>query len=355
MAGKDYYKILGVAKSASADEIKAAFRKLAHQHHPDKGGEEAKFKEINEAYQVLGDPQKRQQYDQFGSTFDQAGAGGFGGFPGGFNFDFGSGAGFDDLGDILGGMFGMGGGSNRRHQKGEDIEVSVRLTFKEAVFGVEKEIQLSKKSACDRCGGQGAEPGTGMKTCVTCNGKGYTISAQRTILGAVQVKTACHECQGRGEKPEKMCTECHGAGTKYGRKTLRVDIPGGVEDGVAIRVRGEGESIGVAGEPGDLYIRVRVESDPRFERDGATIYSKKKVGFTQAALGDTVEVDTVDGRVEMRIPPGTQSGDELRLRGKGVPSGRGRGDHIVIIDVITPKKLDKRQRELLEELGLREE
>ena len=353
MAGKDYYEILGVSKSASADEIKAAFRKLAHQHHPDKGGDEAKFKEINEAYQVLGDETKRKQFDQSGSTFDQAG-GGFpgGGFPGGFNF---SGAGFDDLGDILGGMFGMGGGGGgRRSQKGSDLEMSVKLTFKEAVFGVEKEIPLTKHTNCARCGGQGAEPGSVMKTCDTCKGKGFTITAQRTILGNVQMKTACQDCQGRGEKPEKSCTECRGTGTSYGRRTIRVDIPAGVEDGVAIRVRGEGESIGPAGSPGDLYIRIRVEADARFERDGANIYSEKKIGFTQAALGDTVTVDTVDGPVDMKIPQGTQSGDELRLRGKGVPSGRGRGDHIVVVRVQTPKKLDKRQRELLEELDLKE-
>ncbi|KKW29059.1 MAG: Chaperone protein DnaJ, partial [Candidatus Uhrbacteria bacterium GW2011_GWD2_52_7] len=274
----------GVSKSASADEVKAAFRKLAHQHHPDKGGDEAKFKEINEAYQVLGDQQKRQQYDQFGSTFDQAG-GGFpgGGFPGGFpgGFDFG-GANFEDLGDILGGMFGMGGGGGgRRQQKGSDLEVSVKLTFKEAVFGAEKEIPLTKHTNCTRCGGQGAEPGSAMKTCDTCKGKGFTVTTQRTILGAVQMKNACADCQGRGEKPEKPCTECRGTGTSYGRKTIRVDIPAGVEDGVAIRVRGEGESIGPAGTAGDLYIRIRVEADARFERNGANIYSEKKIGFAQ--------------------------------------------------------------------------
>lgn len=349
MAGKDYYQILGVAKSASADEIKAAFRKLAHQHHPDKGGDEAKFKEINEAYQVLGDESKRKQFDQFGANFEQAGQGFPGGFPGGFDF---GGAGFDDLGDILGGMFGMGGGGARR-QKGGDIEVAVRLTFKEAIFGVEKEIPLTKHTNCARCGGQGAEPGSAMKTCDSCKGKGFTVGTTRTILGNVQMKQACGECAGRGEKPEKVCTQCDGVGTSYGRKTIRVDIPAGVEDGMAVRVRGEGESVGSAGEPGDLYIRVRVEADKRFARDGVNIFSEKTIGFTQAALGDTVAIDTVDGAVDMKIPQGTQSGDELRLRGKGVPSGRSRGDHIVVIRVETPKKLDKRQRELMEELDLR--
>ncbi|MCR4311992.1 MAG: J domain-containing protein [Candidatus Uhrbacteria bacterium] len=248
----------------------------------------------------------------------------------------------------------MGGGGGRRQQRGSDIEVAVRLQFKEAIFGVEKEIPLTKHTNCARCGGVGAEPGTKLKTCDTCKGKGFTVSTQRTILGAVQVKNACADCQGRGEKPENPCSECRGTGLSYGRKTIRVDIPPGIEDGMAIRVRGEGESIGAAGEAGDLYIRVRVETDPRFEREGTNIFSSKNIGFTQAAIGATVSVDTVDGPVEMKVPPGTQSGDELRLRGKGVPSGRGRGDHIVVINVVTPKKLDKRQRELLEELDLKE-
>ncbi len=342
---KDYYQILGVDKSASADEIKRAFRKLAHEHHPDKGGDEAKFKEINEAYQGLSDPEKRARYDQFGSADGPQGFGG-GGFPGGFDPNA-----FGDLGDIFGSFF--GGGGRGRTPKGQDIEMELHLNFKESVFGVAKEIPVHKTSDCPRCGATGAEPGTKLKTCDTCKGKGFTISNQRTILGSVQVRNACHDCNGRGEKPEQVCSECHGQGVSSGRKTLRVDIPAGVEDGMRIRVRGEGESIGTQGEAGDLYLFLRVSADARFTRNGSTIYLKKNIGFTQAALGDSVQVDTVEGPVSMKIPPGTQSGDELRLRGKGVPSQRGRGDQIVVIQVVTPTKLDKNARRLLEEMNLK--
>lgn len=349
---KDLYEVLGVPKSASQDDIKKAFRKLAHEHHPDKGGDEAKFKEASAAYQILSDVDKRKQYDQFGST--DAGAGGFGGFPGGFgNFqDFGN-MDFGDLGDLFGGMF--NGGSRGGRVRGSDIQVDISLSFKESVFGVEKEISLTKGSACDRCGGGGAEPGTNLKTCATCDGKGFKIGVQRTILGAIQTRVSCETCLGVGEVPEKSCTTCSGSGVVRGRKTLRVDIPAGVENGTRIRVRAQGESIGAQGEPGDLYLFVRVTADPRFEREGSTIYTEKKIGFTQAGLGDDVPVETVDGIVTLKIPPGTQSGDQLRLRGKGVGTGRGnRGDQIVIVTVVTPKKLDKKQKQLLEELDLRE-
>ena len=346
---KDYYQILGVDRKASQDDIKRAFRKLAHEHHPDKGGNEAKFKEINEAYQALGDPEKRARYDQFGSADGPQGFGA-GGFPGGFDPSA-----FGDLGDLFGNFFGGGGGGRGRSPRGHDIEMELYLSFKESIFGVAKEITVNKTNTCARCGGQGAEPGTSMKTCDTCKGKGFTVATQRTILGAVQMRVACTDCDGRGEKPEKNCTECQGQGVTRGRKVLRVDVPAGVEDNMQMRVRGEGESIGAQGEPGDLYLRLRVSPDPRFTREGSTIYLKKKIGFSQAALGDTVQVDTVDGPVSMKIPPGIQSGDELRLRGKGVPSGRGRGDQIVIIQVTTPTKLDKNTKRLLEELNLRED
>jgi molecular chaperone DnaJ len=345
---KDYYKILGVERGASQDEIKKAFRKLAHEHHPDKGGNEAKFKEINEAYQALGDADKRARYDQFGSADGPQGFGG-GGFPGGFDPNA-----FGDLGDLFGSFFGGGSGRSSRQAKGDDIETELFLTFKESIFGVSKEITLHKTGSCARCGGQGAEPGTKLKTCDTCQGKGFTIANQRTMLGTVQMRVACTACAGRGEKPEKPCTDCQGEGVTRGRKTLRIDVPAGVEDGMQMRVRGEGESLGAQGQPGDLYVRLRVPPDPRFVRQGTTLYVRKNIGFTQAALGDTVQVDTVDGPVSMKIPPGTQSGEELRLRGKGVPGNRGRGDQIVIVQVVTPTKVDKHMRQALEELNLRE-
>lgn len=350
---KDYYKTLGVEKGASKDDLKQAFRKLAHKHHPDKGGDEAKFKEANEAYQVLSDETKKQQYDQFGSNFDGAGGGGFpgGGFSGG-----GQGVNFEDLGDIFGNMFGGGGGfgGRGRAERGSDIAVDIKLSFKESVFGVEKEISVTKNNTCERCGGGGGEPGTSMNTCKGCDGQGAKTVVQRTILGNIQARVTCDECSGMGEIPDVKCSTCNGDGLDYGRKTLRVDIPPGVEDGMKIRVRGEGESIGVRGQKGDLYLRLHVDVDPRFQRVGDKIYVEKKIGFTQAALGDEVEVDTVDGKVKLKIPAGTQSGDKLRMRGKGVSTGRSRGDQIVVVKVVTPKKLNRKQRKVLEELDLKE-
>lgn len=350
---KDYYQTLGVNKSASQDEIKAAFRKLAHQHHPDKpGGDEAKFKEANEAYQVLGDAEKRKKYDQFGSAaFDPStGSGGGGGF-GGFDFSGFQGAGgFEDLGDIFGQMFG-GRQQGRRARRGEDIVIDVELSFHDAVFGVTREVSVSKDSACERCGGIGAEPGSKMKTCDDCGGKGTKTVTQRTILGNMQTRVVCSTCDGNGEIPEKACTTCHGTGLEHKRKTLSINIPAGVDEGMMVRVRGEGEAM-KGGQTGDLILRIHVEPDARFERDGDTIYSTAKIGFTQAALGATIEHDTVDGPVELKIPAGTQSGAELRLKGKGVAERGHRGDQIVRVEVMTPTKLSREQKRLLEELDL---
>ncbi len=348
---KDYYSILGVEKNASKEELKQAFRKKAHELHPDKGGDEAKFKEVNEAYHILSDDEKRRQYDQFGTTFDNAGAGGYGGFSGGQGFQ---GMNFEDLGDIFSGMFGGGFGGHSR-ARGNDILMDLDLTFKESVFGVEKEITLSKNSSCERCAGTGAEPGTKMKTCTDCQGQGFKTTVQRTMLGAVQTRTTCTTCRGLGEEPETRCSSCHGTGLEYGRKNLRVDIPAGVEDGNRIRLRGQGESIGAEGEAGDLYLQIHVKADPRFERQGNTIYFLKKIGFSQAALGDEVEVETVDGSAKLKIPAGTQSGDKLRMRGKGVKSGSSRGDQIVVVQVVTPKRLGRKEKKLLEELNLKEQ
>lgn len=350
---KDYYKVLGVDKSASKDEVKKAFRKLAHEHHPDKkSGNEEKFKEINEAYQVLGDEQKRAQYDQFGDAAFNGGAGGFGGGGQGFG-GFGSGMNFEDLGDIFGDFFGGGAARGGRGQsKGQDIEIAIQLSFEEAVFGTQKEVTITKNSSCERCGGEGGEPGTKMNECKTCKGSGHTVRVQNTLFGAMQSRVLCSTCYGSGTIPEKACTSCKGEGVEYGRKTIRVDIPAGVENGNRMRLRGQGEAI-KGGAPGDLYIQLRVSADKRFVREGDTIYSEVKIGFTQAALGDTLEVDTVDGKVKLQVPAGTQAGEKLRLKGKGVPHGRGRGDHIVIVTVQTPKKLSRKEKELLEELNLR--
>ncbi len=351
---KDYYQILGVSKSAGADEIKAAFRKLAHQHHPDKpGGDEAKFKEANEAYQVLGDAEKRQKYDQFGSAaFENGGGGGGQGF-GGFDFSgFQGGGGFEDLGDLFGSAFGFGGGRGRRQHRGSDVQVDIDLSFTEAVFGIQKEISLTKENTCERCGGVGAEPGTEMNTCEDCSGSGVKTVVQRTILGNMQTRVACPSCDGRGEVPKTTCTTCKGEGVIRGRKSLTINIPAGVDNGNVVRVRGEGQAV-KGGESGDLLIRIHVAADKRFGRVGDQIFSTALIGFTQAALGDSIGVETVDGPVSLKIPAGTQSGTEFRLRGKGIPSRHGRGDQLVTVQVTTPKKLSREQRKLLEELDLR--
>lgn len=364
---KDYYKILGLEKGASADEIKKAFRKLAHQYHPDKqGGDEAKFKEVNEAYQILGNEQKRRQYDQFGADFDQQGGfgGGMGwedfmraarnqgGFQnGGAQFDFGG----IDLGDILGGMFGFGGGSGRRgsrERRGNDVEMVVTLDFHEAVFGVEKDIRVTKNNACDVCGGSGREPGSGSKTCETCHGQGQVQQVQRTILGAMQTVTTCSVCHGSGDIPEKVCKHCRGAGQLRSESKYTVKIPAGIDDGEAIRLSGYGEHPGAGGQPGDLYIRVRVKEDKRFVRDGIDIHSDVHISFPQAALGSTVEIDTVDGKKQLVIPEGTQPEQRIRLKALGVPNlrGGGRGDHYVRVIVDVPKRVSRQAKKLLEDL-----
>ncbi|MBU0646202.1 molecular chaperone DnaJ [Patescibacteria group bacterium] len=357
---KDYYQTLGVGKGASQDEIKRAFRKLAHQYHPDKPtGNEAKFKEANEAYQVLGDEKKRAQYDQFGSAaFDGSAGGGYGQGFGGFS-GFSQNINMDDLGDIFGDMFGFSGragsgfaGGGRQTRRGHDIRVDADLSFKESVFGKEIEFSLTKPSACARCGGVGAEPGTKMKTCDDCQGSGVKVTTHRTMLGNLQQKTACPTCAGEGEIPETQCSECAGSGLTNSQKTLNVNIPAGVDDGVTLRVRGQGEAV-KGGPDGDLFVRIHVKPDPDFQRQDHTIISQVDLGFTQAALGDKIEVKTIDGSGELKIPAGTQSGTQFRLKGKGVPGRHGRGDQIIIANVVTPKKLSREQKKLLEQLDLR--
>ena len=365
--GKDYYNILGVDKNASQDEIKKAFRKKAHEYHPDKAsGNEAKFKEINEAYQVLGDTKKRSQYDRFGSTFEQAQSqGGFSGFDGfrdasgfanGFNINM------DDLGDIFGGigdMFGFSsrGGSGRRRsgaRRGSDIQVVLSIEFNEAVFGAEKEIALNKSVKCDRCKGNMAEPGSRIETCKVCGGSGRVTRVQRTILGNMQVQTTCDNCGGEGKTYQKKCVKCGGSGVARERVNFKVKIPAGIDNGESIRLAGQGEA-GEAGAPaGDLYIKIQVKPDPRFQRDGYDIKTKAEITFTQAALGDKIEVETVAGPVKLKIPAGTQSGTIFKLRGKGITRlrGSGRGDQFVKVIVKTPTGLNKKQKELLKELNI---
>lgn len=349
---KDYYQILGIGKGASEDEIKKAFRVLAHKYHPDKeGGDEAKFKEINEAYQVLGDPKKKAQYDQFGRTFDQGGGPGFGGF-GGFqgqnvNFDMG------DLGEMFGDMFGFGGQrGGRRQARGGDIEVNLTVTFFEAAFGVEKTVELYKPVACSACSGTGIPPGAKMHTCKTCGGQGRVRQVQRTILGAVEVAATCSDCRGSGNVPEKECKECHGEGVRREKKAMTIKIPAGIDHGETIRIQGGGEAGPRGAQSGDLYLHIRVQPDARFERDGFDVYSNLEIGFADAALGGEQDVDTLDGEMTIKIPAGIQSGEEIRLRGHGVTrlQASGRGDHFVRVKVKTPKHLSKKARQALEAL-----
>jgi len=360
MPSKDYYAILGVSKTATADDIKKAFRRLAHEHHPDKGGDQQKFKDINEAYQIVGDADKRAKYDQYGSAaFDpnsgfggfggQGGAGGFGGFEG-MNVNFED---FGDLGDILGGMFGMGGGGKGRGPKrGADIETEVVLDFLETVKGAKRVISLYKHVGCETCTGSGAEPGSKMETCKTCSGRGQVQHAQRTIFGTIQSAVVCPECHGKGQRPSEACKACKGAGVQ--RKTVEypIDIPAGIADSEALRVPGEGEHPGLGGRPGDLFVRVRVKPHSVFERDGFDVRSTIRIPFSAISLGGDVVIDTVDGTGTLTIPESTQPGTVFQIRGKGFPHLRssGRGDHLVTVQVEVKSKMTKEQKASLEEL-----
>jgi molecular chaperone DnaJ len=352
----DYYATLGVGKTASPDEIKRAYRKLAHEHHPDKSqGNEQKFKEINEAYQVLSDPTKRSQYDRFGT----AGAPGQGFNPQGFGgFDFSQGFGnvdFEDAFDIFSDIFGGGATTTRRarRERGVDLEMDLNLTFDEAIFGVEKEIALEKKDACEHCKGSGAEPGSKILTCPKCHGQGQIRTTHRTIFGQMASVATCDKCEGSGKVPEKICSVCRGFGHVRRVKNLKIKIPAGVEDGQRIRIPNEGE-VGYKGSNfGDLYLRLHVASKIGFKREGADVYSEAAISFYQAALGTEIDVPTVDDKVRMKVPAGTQSGKVFRLKGRGAPvlNGSGRGDHFVTVHVVTPTKLNKKEKELFKKLA----
>lgn len=357
MSKRDYYEVLGVKKDASADEIKKAFRRLAVQYHPDKeGGDEAKFKEINEAYDVLKDSQKRQRYDQFGHAGvggSSSGAGGgnpfegFGGFNGqNVHFDFGDGG----LGDIFSQFFGGGAGGRQAPRRGRDVEVSLQLSFEEAVFGVEHTFKIDMEDQCSHCKGTTVEPGYDLKTCPTCKGSGQQARVMNTIFGQIQQNTTCETCRGRGRVPEKECSVCRGSGTQRKEQSITVKIPAGIDDGATIRLSGRGEAIG-NGEKGDLYIHIRVKAHKHFTREGDIILSEEHVSMVDAALGTEIDVDTVDGTVRMKIPAGTQSGTDFKLSGHGVPhpGGSQRGPHIVSIIVDTPTKLSRAQRKILED------
>ncbi len=358
MAKRDYYEVLGVGKAASADEIKKAFRKKAIEYHPDRGGDEAKFKEVNEAYEVLKDPSKRQRYDQFGhagvgssAASDGNPFGGFGGFGQGQNvhFDFGD----LGLGDIFESFFGGGGTGQRtrqRQKRGRDVETRVEITFEQAVFGTEAELDLNLEDTCEHCKGTTVEPGHEMKTCPQCKGSGQVVNVTRTIFGNIQQASICPTCEGRGKVPEKACSVCKGKGTQQKKQTIKLKIPAGIDDGATIRLRERGEAV-ANGPKGDLYVNIRVKPHKKFTREGDLILSEESINMIDAALGTTIEVETVDGPVKMKVPAGTQSGTDFKLSGHGVPHLRGstRGAHIVTVHVETPTKLTKKQQELLKE------
>lgn len=356
----DYYETLGVNKGAAPEEIKRAYRKLAQEHHPDKGGgDDKRFREVNEAYQVLSDPEKRRQYDQFGRTFE-AGAGGFGAggdpfadFARGFGgFGASNAGGAWDFGDIFGDIFGFGR-QEQGNRRGVDLEMNLELTFLEAVFGTEKDIQLQKRDLCPRCDGSGGMPGSKLKICPKCHGQGNIRKIQRTILGNISTSHTCDNCSGRGKTPERPCDVCLGRGISQQVKTLKVIVPPGIDDGQRIRLSGQGEVGYTGSQPGDLFIRVRVKPHNILRRDGFNILSEAGLSFYQAALGSRIEVETVDGAVELKIPAGTQSGKIFRLRARGVPelSTSRRGDHLVTVRVVTPTKLSKKEKELLQKLA----
>ncbi|MEK7211720.1 MAG: molecular chaperone DnaJ [Patescibacteria group bacterium] len=346
---KDYYKILGIEKGASDDEIRRGFRRLAQEHHPDKGGDQAKFKEINEAYQVLSDKTKRAQYDQFGQTFEgMGGAGGYGPFAGGQGFGGFEGFDMGNLNDIFGEMFGSAGGRRRAEVRGRDIEMDMTIDFKEAAFGVAKVLELYKNDTCSRCGGKGAEPGSELVNCAKCGGRGQIRQVQRTILGNFESVATCDECGGRGKIPAKKCSACNGAGVHRVAKKIKVDVPVGIADGETLKMSGEGEAVS-HGRTGDLYINISVRPDKRWERDENDVLSGIEINFRDAALGTEVEIETIHGPVILKIPSGTQSGAIFRLRGKGIKSRRGSGDHLVTVTVLVPQKLTKKQKQLLED------
>ncbi len=347
---RDYYEVLGVGKSASDSEIKSAYRKLAKKYHPDANpGDkeaEAKFKEASEAYAVLSDADKRRQYDQFGHAAFEGGAGG-----GGFDF---SGM---DMGDIFGDIFGdfFGGGRSRSRanngpMKGQNIRIGVRITFQEACFGVDKEINITLKDECTSCHGTGAKAGTTPETCSKCNGKGQVVFTQQSLFGVVRNVQTCPDCRGTGKIIKEHCPDCHGTGYISSKKNIAVSIPAGIDNGQCVRIRDKGEP-GVNGGPrGDLLVEVVVSNDPIFRRQDMDIYSTVPITFAQAALGGDIRVKTIDGEVINTIKPGTQTDTRVRLRGKGVPSLRNkqvRGDHYVTLVVQVPTKMTGEQKELL--------
>ncbi len=374
---KDFYETLGVKKDASKDEVKKAFRKLAHQYHPDKGGgSEAKFKEINEAYSTLSDDKKRGEYDTYGQTFGGAGpqGGGFGG-QGGFNRAQGFGdqgfGGFDfsqftqggqnfDFGDIFSNIF--GGGRRTQQKRGRDISIDIELTFSESIFGVERKILLNKTSVCNRCSGTGGEPKTEMSTCKTCNGHGRVREVRQSILGSIATERACEACHGKGRVPKEKCKDCRGAGILKKEHEISVKIPAGIDNGEMVRMTSAGEAVS-GGTAGDLYIKIHVKKHPTFRKEGNNLVMDLNIKLTDALLGATHAISTLDGDISIKTPENVSHSEVLRVKGKGVPIGEGggasagmsagkghRGDLLIRIHIDLPRKLSREAKKLVEDL-----
>ncbi len=357
MNSKDYYAILGIERNASHDDVKKAFRKLAAKYHPDKKtGDEAKFKEISEAYAVLGDEKKRAEYDAYGRSFSGGAGGGFGGFDwsqfqqgmGGF----GNGQGFEfDLGDIMNGfgdIFGGGRGQGGR-ARGRDISIDVELSFHESIFGANRKVLLTKNSACASCKGSGAAEGTETITCTHCNGNGKIRENRQSILGTFTTVRPCEHCEGKGTIPKDHCKTCHGRGVMRAEEEIELKIPAGIEAGEMIRLTGRGEAV-KNGTSGDLYVKIHVTQHKTIQRDGTNLRTNLAIKMTDALLGATYPLATLDGEVKLTIPAGIKAGEVLRIKGKGVPHGSSRGDFLVRISIDTPQKLSKNARRLIEEL-----
>lgn len=355
MANKDYYNILGVEKSASKDEIKKAFHKLAHKYHPDKNkGDDSKFKEVNEAYQTLYDEKKRAQYDQFGSEgpsfggqggFDPSGMGGFdfSGFQNGQGFDMG------DLGDIFGEFFGGGRGAQQA-RRGRDISTEITVPFADSIFGTVRKILITKVSTCETCTGSGAKAGSKMITCSACNGKGQIHETRRSMLGSFTTNRVCEVCGGAGSVPQEHCPTCKGAGVRRREEEIEVRVPAGIESGEMIRLTGMGEAVR-RGASGDLYVKINVQSHPLFRRDRTNLLMDMEVKLSEALLGAERKIETLDGPVTVKIPEGIASGTQLRVKERGVPSSRNkRGDLMIRVTVKIPNKLSKKAKDAIETL-----